>query len=136
MRAEIGAPDTLDEVKTDACRRIDEAAGRARSRLMSSGAGIEIEYRQAAEAVMAWRQAGSPEDAAPSEVTADADYRGVSPNEAARDIADRAEISAAAIRRIRQARLSGKRDVNRATTAREVASARYEAEQSLEQISP
>tara|TARA_B100000700_G_scaffold15695_1_gene15460 strand:+ start:7658 stop:8254 length:597 start_codon:yes stop_codon:yes gene_type:complete len=90
---------------------IDQAAGQARARFASPGQMIDEEYRQALEAVKAWRAAGSPADAIPPEIQSGADYSGITVEEAAVEIEQTAEQWDSVIAQIRNLRLAGKRAV-------------------------
>jgi len=101
--------------KRQALDAIDTQAGDARLRLVSPGWLVEEEYRQALDAVRAWRNAGSPMDDVPSEIQTAAAYEGLDTEEAAQSIERTASQWRDMLAAIRELRLNGKRMVMEAT---------------------
>jgi len=101
--------------KEAAMNGIDTAAGDARMRFASPGWLVEEEYRQAFEAVRAWREAGSPIDDVPSEIQTAADYEELDIEGAATSIEQTAAAWRDMLAAIRDLRLNGKRMVMEST---------------------
>ena len=95
-------------------RAIDTAAGKARSRFVSSGDFIDQEYSQVDASVKAWRESGSPASDVPGDVQAWAAATGMTAEEAAADIEQTSANWRSLLTTIRHIRLAGKAAVDAA----------------------
>jgi len=107
--------------KTNAKKAIDQAAGRARFRLVSQGVLIANEYVLAEQEIKAWRDNGSPSNDIPICITDWIDAVGITPEQAAQDLETQAAAFKAVIFQIRNLRLKGKALVDSATDFQPVA---------------
>jgi hypothetical protein len=98
--------------QSDAKNLIDQAAGRARFRLVSPGTLIAEEYVLAEQEIKDWRAAGSPAEAVPMCITDWIDSAGMTAEQAAQDLESQAAAFKAVIFQIRNLRLKGKALVN------------------------
>ena len=97
-----------------AMNTIDSAADAARVRDQSVGQLLDIEYQQVIEAHGRWYADGYDEAKCPEEIKAWADAEGVTPLQAAQEIAEAAAHREEVIRQIRSIRLAGKAAVRAA----------------------
>ena len=107
--------------KNVAKKAIDQAAGRARFRLVSPGTLIAEEYVLAEEEIKVWRAGGSQANAIPLCITDWIDSAGMTAEQAATDLETQAAAFKAVIMHIRNLRLKGKALVNSATDFKAVA---------------
>ncbi|MCX4187159.1 hypothetical protein [Methylophaga sp. OBS4] len=94
---------------------IDNAAGNARQRFVSTGQLIDMEYKLAQEQTIAWRAAGSPAEDVPPAISDWAAAAGLTDEEAAADIEATAAAWEQVLITVRQIRLAGKAAVDAAT---------------------
>lgn len=104
----------LTDRRNVAKRAIDDAAGAARQRFVSTGTLIDMEYKLAQEQTAAWRAAGSPADNVPDAITSWAAAAGMTDEEAAADIEATAIAWEQVLIGVRQIRLAGKAAVDAA----------------------
>ncbi|BBG31333.1 hypothetical protein [Zymobacter palmae] len=104
----------VDIAKNKAIDAIDSAADGARARDQSVGQLLDIEYQQVIEAHGRWYADGYDETKCPEEIKAWADAEGVTPLQAAQEIAEAAAHREEVIRQIRSIRLAGKAAVRAA----------------------
>lgn len=93
---------------------IDSAADAARMRDQSVGQLLDIEYQQVVEAHGRWYADGYDAAKCPEEIEAWASAEGVTPLQAAQEIAEAAAHREAVIRQVRSIRLAGKAAVRAA----------------------
>ncbi|MFW8589811.1 hypothetical protein ACOI22_03315 [Glaciecola sp. 2405UD65-10] len=94
---------------------IDQAAGRARMRLVSQGLLIDLEYTEVANQVQAWRNAGSIEADAPRAINDDWRIeKGQTIEQAAQDVENIKAVWDDALMQIRNLRLKGKSAIDNA----------------------
>ena len=97
-----------------AINAIDTAADASRSRDQSVGQLLDIEYQQVVEAHGRWYADGYDAAKCPEEIEAWASAEGVTPLQAAQEIAEAAAHREAVIRQVRSIRLAGKAAVRAA----------------------
>ena len=112
----INLPATQDWTKADAHNAIDQAAGRARFRVMSPGTLLSEEYKLTQAQVNAWRSAGSLANAVPATLQSWVTATGMTAEEAAQDIEQTAAQYEGLLELIRDTRLIGKANVNNEQT--------------------
>ena len=105
---------TPDEQRERIVSWIDAIADEARARDQSVGQLLDIEYQQVIEAHGRWYADGYDETKCPEEIKAWADAEGVTPLQAAQEIAEAAAHREEVIRQIRSIRLTGKAAVRAA----------------------
>lgn len=96
--------------------KIDVAAGEARDRFISRGAGVVEEYRLAASETKEWRDAGSPSGNVPISISSWAIADGMTDGESATAIEDAEVLLTTTLLSIRTIRLSGKSAVEIASS--------------------
>lgn len=96
------------ERRSVAFNAIDTAADAARARDQSVGQLLDIEYQQVVEAHGRWYADGYDAAKCPEEIEAWASAEGVTPLQAAHEIAEAAAHREAVIRQVRSIRLAGK----------------------------
>ena len=104
----------VDEKRARIINIVDAVADEARTRDQSIGQLLDIEYQQVIEAHSRWYADGYDETKCPEEIQAWADAEGVSPLQAAQEIAEAAAHREEVIRQIRSIRLAGKAAVRAA----------------------
>ena len=104
----------IDIAKNKAIDAIDSAADASRSRDQSVGQLLDIEYQQVVEAHGRWYADGYDAAKCPEEIEAWASAEGVTPLQAAQEIAEAAAHREAVIRQVRSIRLAGKAAVRAA----------------------
>lgn len=77
-----------EDTKENAKAMIDLAAGRARTRYISDGALINLEYNQISKQVIDWRNLGSPADNVPVMITVRAETLSITVEDAAKSVED------------------------------------------------
>ncbi len=111
----VAPPETSpDEKRERVIRIVDAVADEARARDQSVGQLLDIEYQQVIEAHGRWYADGYDETKCPEEIKAWADAEGVTPLQAAQEIAEAAAHREEVIRQIRSIRLAGKAAVRAA----------------------
>lgn len=100
--------------KENTLNAIDSSADNARTRDQSIGQLLDIEYQQVIEAHSRWYADGYDETKCPEEINAWANAEGVTPLQAAQEIAEAAAHREEVIRQIRSIRLAGKAAVRAA----------------------
>lgn len=101
--------------KSQAKTAIDQAAGRARARIVSAGLLIDQEYALTEKEILAWQAAGSHANDIPPTLQTWVDATGMTPELAAADTLAVANQYVIALRAIRHIRLTGKAAVDTAT---------------------
>ena len=100
--------------RKEAFDAVDSAADEARASDRSIGQLLDIEYQQVVEAHGRWYADGYDASKCPEEIAAWASAEGVTPLQAAQEIAEAAAHREAVIRQVRSIRLAGKAAVRAA----------------------
>ena len=134
MPREISSSVDIETFRAAVLDQIDAAAGEARRRFISPGFLIDAEYRQAVVAVRRWRDAGSPADAVPAEISTGAAYSDITDEQSAQEIEQSDLLLMAGLQAVRAIRLTGKRAVQMAQAKAGIAQARSVAFQELSSV--
>lgn len=112
---------TLDQIKENGKLQIDNVAGNARTRYITSAPGQEMTYLEKSEEAADYAAAGYPADTTNYPfVAADATAYSITPQQAADQILAQRAVWITAGAQIEQVRLNGKNQVNTATTQQDV----------------
>ena len=134
MSREVSSSVDIEVFRAKVLDQIDEAAGEVRRRFISPGFLIDEEYRQAVVAVRRWRDAGSPADAVPAEISTGAAYSDITDEQSAQEIEQSNLMLMAGLQAVRAMRLTGKRAVQMAQSKAEIAQSRTIAFQELSSV--
>lgn len=112
---------TLDQIKENGKLQIDNVAGNARTRYITSAPGQEMTYLEKSEEAADYAAAGYPADTTNYPfVAADATAYSITPQQAADQILAQRAVWITVGAQIEQVRLNGKNQVNTATTQQDV----------------
>lgn len=125
---------TLAEVKAGSEAVVDFLAGETREYFVSQGQLIQEEYRYARVEAQQWVDAGKPDDAIPDAVQVWMDANDMTADEVVADIEQTALAWEAALGAIRNARLTAKGAIRKATDIATVQQAVQTARDQFEQV--
>lgn len=128
-------PPPIEEVRAAARRAIDDAAGAARDRFITTAPGQESVYQLKREAARDYQEAGYTGDV-PSIIQAEANAQGMTPTQATDFILATAAQWIAIAVQIEQNRIAGKVAVQAAQSVSAVETIRDDALAALEAIKP